>query len=518
MPLQMLETLKTHIFVQAIIANLWVSLVLLTPYCLFKMFQPKFYLFKIIYLKLSLAIVFIHWLSCFIYNPNVLFLTLNQTTLRVIIEPRYNVFFIVCYVIIILGLVLKKILDLKQMPVFHLADQAPVFDVFNHVFSYKIDSKFLQKLILLMPKNGNNVFTFGFLKPIIVFPLAYFNHLSYKQAECIFLHELAHIFYNDFLYKIIVEFLSAILFFNPIVWILRSQLNFLVEVRADNWAIQHSQNKSYYLKSLYQFTKFNIDYQNSLNLRFLSSSSQVLKRFKIQTNHAKNNLNNTVLNFCVVLIAFVLIFSLPRFSFNLNSSSLTSDVLVKNDRKILKSEPKPYSLKTNSKHHDYARVSVSNHKNKSNKSLKSGLNTNSVQPQLMLREFEPNINLAELDAHLKIEPLLEIDNLDYTKLSDYYRNKYFNDPIKNIVHDEQNKLIEKRVHQLVLKSLVVTYAHFKESLRTLKEIYNKRTLNLEESLQLEQCIQILKKLNAITYQMFDYKIPSFKNSSDSTDL
>jgi bla regulator protein blaR1 len=63
----------------------------------------------------------------------------------------------------------------------------------------------------------NSPFTIGFLKPVILLPAAVVCHLSIEQTEAILLHELAHIKRNDYFINLIIQFIRAILFYNPFV-------------------------------------------------------------------------------------------------------------------------------------------------------------------------------------------------------------------------------------------------------------------------------------------------------------
>lgn len=59
--------------------------------------------------------------------------------------------------------------------------------------------------------------TFGFLKPVIVLPVALVNQLSLQQAETLILHELAHIKANDFLLNWFLIIAETVFFFNPFI-------------------------------------------------------------------------------------------------------------------------------------------------------------------------------------------------------------------------------------------------------------------------------------------------------------
>src|SRR6195952_4758940 len=55
----------------------------------------------------------------------------------------------------------------------------------------------------------------GFLKPMILLPVAMVNNLSTEQINAILLHELAHIKRNDFIINLLQSFVLLVLFFNP---------------------------------------------------------------------------------------------------------------------------------------------------------------------------------------------------------------------------------------------------------------------------------------------------------------
>ena len=59
--------------------------------------------------------------------------------------------------------------------------------------------------------------TIGFLKPVILVPLAAINHLTPQQLEAVLLHELSHIKRYDYLINLVINFIQTILYFNPFV-------------------------------------------------------------------------------------------------------------------------------------------------------------------------------------------------------------------------------------------------------------------------------------------------------------
>ncbi len=59
--------------------------------------------------------------------------------------------------------------------------------------------------------------TIGFLKPVILVPLAAINHLTPPQLEAVLLHELSHIKRSDYFINLIINLIQAVLYFNPFV-------------------------------------------------------------------------------------------------------------------------------------------------------------------------------------------------------------------------------------------------------------------------------------------------------------
>lgn len=59
--------------------------------------------------------------------------------------------------------------------------------------------------------------TIGFLKPVILVPLAAINHLTPQQLEAVLLHELSHIKRSDYFINLVINLIQVVLYFNPFV-------------------------------------------------------------------------------------------------------------------------------------------------------------------------------------------------------------------------------------------------------------------------------------------------------------
>jgi Zn-dependent protease with chaperone function len=66
--------------------------------------------------------------------------------------------------------------------------------------------------------------TLGFLKPVILLPVALVTQLTTAQVEAILVHELAHIRRKDYLLNLLITVMELLYFFNPFTRLLIAQL------------------------------------------------------------------------------------------------------------------------------------------------------------------------------------------------------------------------------------------------------------------------------------------------------
>lgn len=94
--------------------------------------------------------------------------------------------------------------------------------------------------------------TIGFLKPLILIPIASINNLSTEQLEAVILHELAHIKRCDYLVNILLSVAEIMLFFNPFTQLLRKTIRVEREHSCDDWVLQFQYNASSYAEALFR--------------------------------------------------------------------------------------------------------------------------------------------------------------------------------------------------------------------------------------------------------------------------
>ena len=99
--------------------------------------------------------------------------------------------------------------------------------------------------------------TIGFLKPVILVPLAAINHLTPQQLEAVILHELSHIKRLDYLVNLIINFIQTILYFNPFVKALVKIVEREREKNCDEMVLQFQYDSHEYASALLMLEKTN---------------------------------------------------------------------------------------------------------------------------------------------------------------------------------------------------------------------------------------------------------------------
>jgi beta-lactamase regulating signal transducer with metallopeptidase domain len=92
--------------------------------------------------------------------------------------------------------------------------------------------------------------TLGFLKPVILLPVAMISHLTPQQVEAILIHELGHIQRKDYLLHLLVTLLEGLFFFNPFSRLLIRQLKNDREHCCDDLVLQFKYDPHAYVSAL----------------------------------------------------------------------------------------------------------------------------------------------------------------------------------------------------------------------------------------------------------------------------
>src|SRR5215471_9411033 len=124
--------------------------------------------------------------------------------------------------------------------------------------------------------------TLGFLKPLILVPVASVNHLTTDQLEALLLHELAHIRRADYLINIIQSIVEIILFFNPFVQLLGRVIKKERENSCDDWVLQFQYKPAVYAEALLRIAS--ISSVASFAMNATGNNNDLLSRVKRMMN------------------------------------------------------------------------------------------------------------------------------------------------------------------------------------------------------------------------------------------
>lgn len=130
----------------------------------------------------------------------------------------------------------------------------------------KKDNNVSTKINLLVSDYVTSPITFGFIRPLIVFPTAYINKISIRDAESILLHEVAHIRRYDYFFNIILITIETILFFNPFVWLISRHIKFEREQSCDDFVTKSMANPNDYAHTLLQIEILRQEYESKVAL------------------------------------------------------------------------------------------------------------------------------------------------------------------------------------------------------------------------------------------------------------
>ncbi len=119
--------------------------------------------------------------------------------------------------------------------------------------------------------------TIGFLKPVILLPLALINQLTPQQLEVIILHELAHIRRNDYLINLITQVVLTFLYFNPFARMLVKAQELDREKSADQWVIRFEYGRYMYASTLLQLARNRV-HANGFAMQASGKESQLGSR------------------------------------------------------------------------------------------------------------------------------------------------------------------------------------------------------------------------------------------------
>jgi bla regulator protein blaR1 len=171
--------------------------------------------------------------------------------------------------------------------------------------------------------------TVGYLKPVILLPVAAMNNLSTAQVEAILLHELSHIRRYDYLLNLVVSVMYTLLYFNPFVKSFMNVIESEREACCDELVLQFGYDKVGYASALLHLEKSSR--HHDLAMAAAGKQNLLTRIEKIVGMEKKKNFKLVQIvplllaMFCVLLFNSVLIIKDARTG---EAMSYTSDVAV----------------------------------------------------------------------------------------------------------------------------------------------------------------------------------------------
>jgi len=146
--------------------------------------------------------------------------------------------------------------------------------------------------------------TIGFLKPLILIPVASINHLTTDQLEALLLHELAHIKRADYLVNILQSIIEIVLFFNPFVQLLGKLIKEERENICDDWVLQFQYNPAMYAEALLRIAC--IPGKQGFAMNATGNKNDLLSRVKRMLNQQEKSHGYRNQVFALMLITIML--------------------------------------------------------------------------------------------------------------------------------------------------------------------------------------------------------------------
>jgi bla regulator protein BlaR1 len=115
-----------------------------------------------------------------------------------------------------------------------------------------------KKVFVYLSELVNSPVTIGYLKPIILLPVAALNNLSTQQVEAILLHELSHIRRYDYLVNLVISIINTLLYFNPFMKLFMKNIEEERENCCDQLVLQYGYDKVSYASALLTLEKLSV--------------------------------------------------------------------------------------------------------------------------------------------------------------------------------------------------------------------------------------------------------------------
>ncbi|WP_158796778.1 M56 family metallopeptidase [Pedobacter sp. L105] len=141
----------------------------------------------------------------------------------------------------------------------------------------------------------------GFLKPVILFPVALAAQMELNHVEAILIHELSHIRRNDYLFNLIRTMIDTVLFFNPFIWLTGKFIDIEREHACDDLVVKLTDQPLTYAHALLKLELLTDKHSPVLALAATGTNQHLYQRIKRITDMKTNYMNSKQKLFTVTL-------------------------------------------------------------------------------------------------------------------------------------------------------------------------------------------------------------------------
>jgi len=204
-------------------------------------------------------------------------------------------YFPVVVIFYIIGIVLQLFVIIKgygQLSKLKKESLSAIPDSWKAIFEQVTAQLKINKVIRFHLSSIVNVpLVIGYLKPVVLFPLALVSQLDNDQVEAILIHELSHIRRNDFLLNLIKTAIETLLFYNPFVWMAGRFIHIEREHACDDLVLKITGKPLNYAHALLKLELLKDKSSPAYALAATGKTQNLYQRIKRITNMKTNYLN-----------------------------------------------------------------------------------------------------------------------------------------------------------------------------------------------------------------------------------
>lgn len=146
---------------------------------------------------------------------------------------------------------LRLIMGFISAATLRRSHHAPVLKEWQHTLDRLIERMHVsQRVRLLATDRVDTPSVIGWLRPVILAPVAVMSGLTPEQVEALLAHELAHVRRHDYLVNILQGIAESLLFYHPAVWWISGQIRAEREHCCDDLAVAATGDVLVYARAL----------------------------------------------------------------------------------------------------------------------------------------------------------------------------------------------------------------------------------------------------------------------------